>query len=1003
MIYDLFKGESKKSLTAEILGIVKDHLDLFRETDKSAWYCVPEPAKKPLPDNLKYTITDPLSAACEAAAVSLKCDALGKAGQKIIDAYNNPMRTDVTDSGTLFTNVYFNGQAKYSKKTVPADVVDTLKNLGDDVKYWFLGILKRQTEAAYSIIAEIASRLENIKSATGEYTFDDIPYYLDQTIQKIQNERFDFRLDGTISHLLLDEFQDTSIFQWKILEPIADSVACADSNNPQTSFFCVGDTKQSIYQWRGGVPEIFDTIEKKYGGSIDLFENWRSSSVVLNVVNQVFKTVAANKCLCVSQKAESGYETEKGLTKQSAAQKWQSVYKEHVCAGCNAGLSGFVSLEALPLLQNLPTDRLTEFGIEASDLLELESKRDAQAEEKDKDKKKKLRLEADSLERELKKELRYSYITNRIKKLHREKPEASIGVLFRTGKQLAEIAGRLKARGIEISQEGGNPLAIAESVRAILALLRIAEHPNDAAALFRAATLPEMEEILPDDVRPNLERFTEKRYLARAGVNISLHIRKRMMTGGLGVFVQEAADKLLAHCDTSEREKLHAFVNSAFLFEKQQGARADQFIHYTEVNGVSLPGDSNIHLSTIHAAKGLEYDIVVLPELSGSEIVSSKAKSLMYKRPGSSHDPAIPDVTAAPDMVFRYADQGELPLLPQDFFTAYKQSWRSDTNGSLNLLYVAMTRARRELVMIIDPIKVKDDGTLDESSASDFGNLLLTQLEPLEKRGNYRPFDIGEEIIYQDGDPDWYTNDQTNRKTAQLQAESADPPLVSVRKNPIDFNSAEEVRAPSDHGFQRQWFPSRQLFDRGTAIHACFEQIEWLDGAVPSREELRKHLTENVFRGQKAPLGMDDLLDGFMKLCEDPTVKKVLSSSFYAGSADELKVWRERPYIAVSPAKPGRELGIIDRLVVRRVNGKAVAADIIDYKTNSSVPKDPDKLRAFVEREHYDEQLNKYRREVEKMYNIQGKVTARLLFTDCQKDETTGEIKPIVRLFDVQP
>ena len=165
-------------------------------------------------------------------------------------------------------------------------------------------------------------------------------------------------------------------------------------------------------------------------------------------------------------------------------------------------------------------------------------------------------------------------------------------------------------------------------------------------------------------------------------------------------------------------------------------------------------------------------------------------------------------------------------------------------------------------------------------------------------------------------------------------------------------------------------------------------------------------MVENTFRDRKAPLCLDELLDGFMKLCEDPAVKKVLSSSFYAGSggaAGELQVYRERPYIAVSPAKPGRELGIIDRLVVRRVNGKAVAADIIDYKTNSSVPEDPDKLRAFVEKEHYDEQLNKYRREVEEMYNIRGKVTARLLFTDCQKDKTTGEIKPIVRLFDVQP
>ena len=58
-----------------------------------------------------------------------------------------------------------------------------------------------------------------------------------------------FRLDGRISHLLLDEFQDTSLMQWKVLRPLAEEIV-SDSSGERT-FFCVGDVKQSIYGLAG--------------------------------------------------------------------------------------------------------------------------------------------------------------------------------------------------------------------------------------------------------------------------------------------------------------------------------------------------------------------------------------------------------------------------------------------------------------------------------------------------------------------------------------------------------------------------------------------------------------------------------------------------------------------------------------------------------------------------------------------------------------------------------
>ena len=61
-------------------------------------------------------------------------------------------------------------------------------------------------------------------------------------------------------HLLLDEFQDTSSQQWQVLEPLARDIT---ENSQQRSFFCVGDEKQAIYGWRGGVAGIFGTLEER--------------------------------------------------------------------------------------------------------------------------------------------------------------------------------------------------------------------------------------------------------------------------------------------------------------------------------------------------------------------------------------------------------------------------------------------------------------------------------------------------------------------------------------------------------------------------------------------------------------------------------------------------------------------------------------------------------------------------------------------------------------------
>ena len=99
------------------------------------------------------------------------------------------------------------------------------------------------------------------------------------------------RLDARIDHVLLDEFQDTSRFQYRVLDPVMDEVI--DESGTRT-FFCVGDVKQAIYGWRGGCRALFDLVEERLpaGSAVSLDRSWRSSPVVLDAVNRIFTGVA---------------------------------------------------------------------------------------------------------------------------------------------------------------------------------------------------------------------------------------------------------------------------------------------------------------------------------------------------------------------------------------------------------------------------------------------------------------------------------------------------------------------------------------------------------------------------------------------------------------------------------------------------------------------------------------------------------------------------------------
>ncbi len=112
--------------------------------------------------------------------------------------------------------------------------------------------------------------------------------------EELPAEFFYFRLDSKIAHILIDEFQDTSLNDYKILAPFIDEIKAGIGQAKwQRSVFFVGDVKQSIYAFRGSFSSLFESVAKDFYHD-NLEFNHRSSPLIINYVNTIFKKAYQN-------------------------------------------------------------------------------------------------------------------------------------------------------------------------------------------------------------------------------------------------------------------------------------------------------------------------------------------------------------------------------------------------------------------------------------------------------------------------------------------------------------------------------------------------------------------------------------------------------------------------------------------------------------------------------------------------------------------------------------
>ena len=136
------------------------------------------------------------------------------------------------------------------------------------------------------------TRIERARGS-GVLDFDDLGYFAYRLLyESLAKDLLYFRLDSRFRHMLLDEFQDTSTLQFLLLKPLIDEIFSGKGQQEIRSFFYVGDTKQSLYRFRGGVEELFDRVAEHYGIPVEhLSVNYRSARHIVESVNRWFEGV----------------------------------------------------------------------------------------------------------------------------------------------------------------------------------------------------------------------------------------------------------------------------------------------------------------------------------------------------------------------------------------------------------------------------------------------------------------------------------------------------------------------------------------------------------------------------------------------------------------------------------------------------------------------------------------------------------------------------------------
>ena len=505
------------------------------------------------------------------------------------------------------------------------------------------------------LLHAISEAVDEINKDTNRFMLSNTQSLL-STLMKDSDTPFVFEKMGAyLKHIMIDEFQDTSTIQWNNFRKLLDNcMAQVDSHN-----LIVGDVKQSIYRWRQGDWKLLNNIEHEFTKEQIKIEpldtNYRSEENIIRFNNAFFK--------------------------QAVLQTVNELESEEI-QGATELVEAYKEIEQKPRKDNGK-------GCVRIKLFRYDSKNAS----------------------DYKQKILNELIENIRQLLDQGYKQKDIAILARSKTVIPDIVDSFQNIDTNVSLVSDEAFRLDASlaVNVIIEALRLLTHPHDKLTESKLVKLYQQQVIKTGKDINDLfvgENSTELKSFLPSG-----YIDKFESLSRLSLI--DLVDEIysLFSLDSLEGQSAYVctFYDTLNEYLRDHPADIDDFIEEWEdtlsSNTIQSDEVDGIRLITIHKSKGLEYDNVLIP-FCDWELEKTNGITIWC----SGDDKEKP--------------YGELPLIPVDYSSKmlgtvfeddYKEEHLQNTVDNMNLLYVAFTRAGKNLFITGKKYKEKTKGKSERS------------------------------------------------------------------------------------------------------------------------------------------------------------------------------------------------------------------------------------------------------------------------------------------------
>ena len=505
------------------------------------------------------------------------------------------------------------------------------------------------------LLHAISEAVDEINKDTNRFMLSNTQSLL-CTLMKDSDTPFVFEKMGAyLKHIMIDEFQDTSTIQWNNFRKLLDNcMAQVDSHN-----LIVGDVKQSIYRWRQGDWKLLNNIEHEFTKEQIKIEpldtNYRSEENIIRFNNTFFN--------------------------QAVLQTVKELESEGI-QGATELVEAYKEIEQKPRKDNGK-------GCVRIKLFRYDSKNAS----------------------DYKQKILNELIENIRQLLDQGYKQKDIAILARSKTVIPDIVDSFQNIDTNVSLVSDEAFRLDASlaVNVIIEALRLLTHPHDKLTESKLVKLYQQQVIKTGKDINDLfvgENSTELKSFLPSG-----YIDKFESLSRLSLI--DLVDEIysLFSLDSLEGQSAYVctFYDTLNEYLRDHPADIDDFIEEWEdtlsSNTIQSDEVDGIRLITIHKSKGLEYDNVLIP-FCDWELEKTNGITIWC----SGDDKEKP--------------YGELPLIPVDYSSKmlgtvfeddYKEEHLQNTVDNMNLLYVAFTRAGKNLFITGKKYKERTKGKSERS------------------------------------------------------------------------------------------------------------------------------------------------------------------------------------------------------------------------------------------------------------------------------------------------